>query len=87
MNALTLPDIAAQSSQQAIALEGVSMCGIASPVLIDGQRLSAKIDAGVNPKDATARGDICLTVSSAGYAGNRKPHTRPAKTTSAAFSR
>ena len=56
MNALTLPDIAAQSSQQAIALEWVGMCGIASPVLIDGQRLSAKIDAGVNLVDATARG-------------------------------
>ena len=56
MNALTLPDVAAQSSQQAIALEWVGMCGIASPVLIDGQRLSAKIDAGVNLKDATARG-------------------------------
>ncbi|MBP3363991.1 MAG: GTP cyclohydrolase I FolE2 [Pseudomonas sp.] len=56
MNALTLPDVAAQSSQQAIALEWVGMCGIASPVLIDGQRLSAKIDAGVNLVDATARG-------------------------------
>ena len=56
MNALTLPDVAAQSSQQAMALEWVGMCGIASPVLIDGQRLSAKIDAGVNLVDATARG-------------------------------
>lgn len=56
MNALTLPDIAAQSSQQAIALEWVGMRGIASPVLINGQRLSAKIDAGVNLVDATARG-------------------------------
>ena len=56
MNALTLPDVAAQSSQQAIALEWVGMCGIASPVLIDGQRLSAKIDAGVNLADVTARG-------------------------------
>lgn len=56
MNALTLPDIAAQSSQQAIALEWVGMCGIACPVLINGQRLSAKIDAGVNLVDATARG-------------------------------
>ena len=60
MNALTLPDVAAQSSQQAIALEWVGMCGIASPVLIDGQRLSAKIDAGVNLVDATARGFTCL---------------------------
>ena len=56
MNALTLPDVAAQSSQQAMALEWVGMCGIASPVLIDGQRLSAKIDAGVNLVNATARG-------------------------------
>ena len=56
MNALTLPDVAAQSSQQAIAIEWVGMCGIASPVLINGQRLSAKIDAGVNLVDATARG-------------------------------
>ena len=56
MNALTLPDVAAQLSQQAMALEWVGMCGITSPVLIDGQRLSAKIDAGVNLVDATARG-------------------------------
>ena len=56
MNALTLPDVAAQSSQQAIALEWVGMCGIDSPVLIRGQRLGAKIDAGVNLDDASARG-------------------------------
>ena len=56
MNALTLPDIAAQASRQALPLEWVGMCGIALPVLFDGQRLSAKADAGVNLDDGEARG-------------------------------
>jgi GTP cyclohydrolase I len=33
MNALTLPDIAAQASRQALPLEWVGMCGIALPIL------------------------------------------------------
>ncbi|QXI28522.1 GTP cyclohydrolase FolE2 [Pseudomonas vanderleydeniana] len=56
MNALTLPDIAAQSSRQALPLEWVGMCGIALPVAIDGQRLSATADAGVSLDDGEARG-------------------------------
>ncbi|MEB0222841.1 GTP cyclohydrolase FolE2 [Pseudomonas sp. 10S4] len=56
MNALTLPDIAAQAERQALPLEWVGMCGIALPVLFDGQRLSAKADAGVSLDDGDARG-------------------------------
>ncbi|EJM84782.1 MULTISPECIES: GTP cyclohydrolase FolE2 [unclassified Pseudomonas] len=56
MNALTLPDIAAQASRQALPLEWVGMCGIALPVLFDGQRLSVKADAGVSLDDGEARG-------------------------------
>lgn len=56
MNALTLPDIAAQASRQALPLEWVGMCGIALPVLLDGQRLSATADAGVSLDDGEARG-------------------------------
>jgi GTP cyclohydrolase I len=56
MNALTLPDIAAQASRQALPLEWVGMCGIALPVLFDGQRLSARADAGVSLDDGEARG-------------------------------
>jgi GTP cyclohydrolase I len=58
MNALTLPDIAAQASpsHHPIPLEWVGMCGIALPVIFDGQRLSAKADAGVSLDDGNARG-------------------------------
>ncbi|MGF0240153.1 GTP cyclohydrolase, FolE2/MptA family [Rhodococcus sp. IEGM1300] len=56
MNALTLPDIAAQASRQTLPLEWVGMCGIALPVLLDGQRLSATADAGVSLDDGDARG-------------------------------
>lgn len=56
MNALTLPDIAAQASSQALPLDWVGMCGIALPILIDGQRLSATADAGVSLDDGAARG-------------------------------
>ena len=56
MNALTLPDIAAQASRQALPLDWVGMCGIALPILIDGQRLSATADAGVSLDDGNARG-------------------------------
>ncbi|MFO2465463.1 GTP cyclohydrolase FolE2 [Pseudomonas sp. 15FMM2] len=56
MNALTLPDIAAQASRQALPLDWVGMCGIALPILIDGQHLNAKIDAGVSLDDGEARG-------------------------------
>ncbi|MDR7281366.1 GTP cyclohydrolase I [Pseudomonas corrugata] len=56
MNALTLPDIAVQASRQALPLDWVGMCGIALPVLLDGQRLSATADAGVSLDDEEARG-------------------------------
>ncbi|BBH36296.1 GTP cyclohydrolase FolE2 [Pseudomonas sp. St290] len=56
MNALTLPDIAAQASRQTLPLDWVGMCGIATPVLIDGQRLSALADAGVSLDNGEARG-------------------------------
>ncbi|AZC54124.1 MULTISPECIES: GTP cyclohydrolase FolE2 [Pseudomonas] len=56
MNALTLPDIAAQAARQALPLEWVGMCGIALPVLFDGQRIGAKADAGVSLDDGEARG-------------------------------
>lgn len=56
MNALTLPDIAAQASRQALPLDWVGMCGIALPVLLGGQHLAATADAGVSLNDGTARG-------------------------------
>ncbi|KHK62827.1 GTP cyclohydrolase FolE2 [Pseudomonas frederiksbergensis] len=56
MNALTLPDVAAQISRQPLPLDWVGMCGVATPVLIDGQRLSAMADAGVSLDDGEARG-------------------------------
>lgn len=56
MNALTLPDVAAQISRQALPLDWVGMCGIALPVLIGGHRLQALADAGVSLDDHEARG-------------------------------
>ncbi|MFJ2280861.1 GTP cyclohydrolase FolE2 [Pseudomonas sp. NPDC087803] len=56
MNSLTLPDIATQAARQALPLEWVGMCGIASPVLLEGQRLNARADAGVSLDDGEARG-------------------------------
>ena len=56
MNALTLPDIASQNARQAVPLEWVGMCGIALPVVIDGQRLTATADAGVSLDDGESRG-------------------------------
>jgi GTP cyclohydrolase I len=56
MNSLTLPDIAAQAARQARPLEWVGMRGIALPVLLEGQRLSAKADAGVSLDDGETRG-------------------------------
>lgn len=62
MNALTLPDIAAQASRQALPLDWVGMCGIALPLLIDGQHLAATADAGVSLDDGTARGIHMLSL-------------------------
>lgn len=56
MKLASLPDIAKQHSRQAMPLEWVGMCGIALPVWIDGQCVSAKADAGVSLDDGNARG-------------------------------
>mgnify|MGYP006188056309 FL=1 len=56
MNALTLPDMATQASRQSLPLDWVGMCGIAIPVILDGQRLTASADAGVSLDNAEARG-------------------------------
>lgn len=56
MTALTLPDVASQNTLQAVPLEWVGMCGIALPVVINRQRLSATADAGVSLDDSEARG-------------------------------
>lgn len=56
MNAITLPDIAIQSSQQQQPLDWVGMCGIALPLLLEGQRIQAHADAGVSLDDGSARG-------------------------------
>jgi len=56
MNSLILPDIATQAARQALPLDWVGMCGIALPVLLLGQRVSAKADAGVSLDDGEARG-------------------------------
>ena len=56
MNALTLPDIASQNARQIVPLDWVGMCGIALPIVIEGQRLTATADAGVSLDDGEARG-------------------------------
>ncbi|MDZ5603129.1 GTP cyclohydrolase FolE2 [Pseudomonas sp. RP23018S] len=56
MNSFILPDIAAQTAPQSTALEWVGMCGIALPLQLNGQRLSAVADAGVSLDDPQARG-------------------------------
>jgi GTP cyclohydrolase I len=56
MNVASLPDIAAQVSRQVQPLDWVGMCGIALPIRMGGQRLSAKADVGVSLDDGAARG-------------------------------
>lgn len=56
MNALTLPDIAAQTATAHLPLEWVGMAGIAVPLLLHGQRIAARASAGVSLDDPTARG-------------------------------
>ena len=56
MNALSLPDIAAQTSSLELPLDWVDMCGIAQPVVLAGQRIAAQVDAGVSLDDVSARG-------------------------------
>lgn len=56
MNALTLPDIATQASQQSLPLEWVGMCSIALPLCLGDQSISATADAGVDLADGSSRG-------------------------------
>ncbi|MCU1728177.1 GTP cyclohydrolase FolE2 [Pseudomonas sp. 7P_10.2_Bac1] len=56
MNALTLPDVASQNARQIVPLDWVGMCGIALPIVIQGQRHTATADAGVSLDDGEARG-------------------------------
>ncbi|MCY1195599.1 GTP cyclohydrolase FolE2 [compost metagenome] len=56
MNALSLPDIAAQTSTFDLPLDWVGMCGIAQPVVLAGQRIATRVDAGVSLDDVGARG-------------------------------
>ena len=56
MNSLTLPDIAAEALRENVPLEWVGMQGIALPIILQGQQLSAKADAGVSLDDGEARG-------------------------------
>ncbi len=56
MTALALPDIASQNIQQTLPLDWVGMCGIALPIVINGQQLTATADAGVSLDDDSARG-------------------------------
>ncbi len=56
MNALTLPDIAAQATHSQQTLDWVGMGEIALPLLFAGQRVNARADAGVSLDDGGARG-------------------------------
>ncbi|GLZ86175.1 GTP cyclohydrolase FolE2 [Metapseudomonas resinovorans] len=56
MNALALPDIASGASNLDLPLNWVGMCGIAQPLRFEGQRISARADAGVSLDDGSARG-------------------------------
>lgn len=56
MTSLTLPDIAAQSTQQPLPLDWVGMCGIAMPLQFEGRQVSALADAGVSLDNGSSRG-------------------------------
>nr|WP_298168024.1 GTP cyclohydrolase FolE2 [uncultured Pseudomonas sp.] len=56
MNALTLPDIAAQTAHHEQSLDWVGMTDIALPLLLAEQRIDARADAGVSLDDSSARG-------------------------------
>ncbi|OEC34155.1 GTP cyclohydrolase I [Pseudomonas cuatrocienegasensis] len=56
MNALTLPDIAAQATHHAQALTWVGMADIALPLHLAEQRIAGRADAGVSLDDGEARG-------------------------------
>ncbi|AOE88275.1 GTP cyclohydrolase FolE2 [Pseudomonas sp. TCU-HL1] len=56
MNAITLPDIAAQTTSPTLPLDWVGMCGVALPLILEGRCITAHADAGVSLDDAGARG-------------------------------
>lgn len=56
MNEQTLPDIAAQPTPHDLPLEWVGMAGIALPVRLAGEAVTASLDIGVSLDDAGARG-------------------------------
>ena len=56
MNALTLPDVAAQTPAHEHTLDWVGMQGIALPINLAGQRIRAYADVGVSLDDGNARG-------------------------------
>ncbi|MGJ7547386.1 GTP cyclohydrolase FolE2 [Pseudomonas alloputida] len=56
MTSLTLPDIAAQTQEHTVPLDWVGMCGIASPIQLDGRQVPAMANAGVSLVDGTSRG-------------------------------
>lgn len=56
MTALNLPDMASEKTHQTLPLDWVGMCGIALPIVINGQSLPAIADAGVSLDDGEARG-------------------------------
>ncbi len=56
MNALTLPDIAGQTTHSPQTLDWVGMGEIALPLLFSGQRINARANAGVSLDDGGARG-------------------------------
>ena len=56
MTDLQLPDVAHHLSSHAIALNWVGMQGIALPIQIMGQRVAARVDAGVNLDALDAKG-------------------------------
>lgn len=59
MNALTLPDIARQTTTADLPLDWVGMQGIALPVQIGGQRVAAEADAGVSLTTRRPAASIC----------------------------
>jgi GTP cyclohydrolase I len=56
MNALTLADIAAQTSSHQQPLDWVGMHAIALPIVLHGQRIACRVNAGVSLDDGSARG-------------------------------
>jgi GTP cyclohydrolase IB len=56
MNVQTLPDIAAQATHHDLPLDWVGMAGIALPLRLAGQTLTAQVDIGVSLIDGGARG-------------------------------